>query len=190
MMDKKDPWGDLIDGARRTVADARGGDLEAAYQVISNAAQALHGLMVFDESDPSRLRQNVTDADDPRRLVFQLEPSPEQLVYLQSLLISLKAILNGVPPDTALHVKRQAHRPPNSTIGLRDALIFFEVGKEYDRIVGEAAVGVPDPVRQAIRIVAERSGHSIPSVEKMWQKYGRLEGWKRERDDKENPDRK
>lgn len=178
-----DPWRLSVEAAHETVRRAQSGDVHAAHDVIRNAAIALKGLMQFDEPDPNKLRLDVTRMDDPRPLVFSEPPDPHRLVYLRSLLVSLLAIDSGTPPTEAFHLTPPSHRLANPEVGLRNALLFVQVGQELERLKARGWTRIDKPVAEAIRVVARNNAVSPETVQKAWSEHGSMDRWESSKSD-------
>ena len=165
----------LVAAARAAVRRAREGDRDAALLVLSNAQAALSSMMVFEEPDPNKPRQQVFDLNDERRLAFFEAPGAEQLVYLQSLMVSISSVLGGAEPEAALHIKGPPNRRGNRALQIRDVALFVAVGKEYDRL--KEMGGVDDAMVRAKAAVAKQFGCSVATVEKAWTNHGSGDGW-------------
>lgn len=181
--DHDEPWRLSVEAAHETVKRAKSGDLHAARDVLSNAIIAIQSLMQFEEADPNRLRLDVTNLDDPRRLIFSEPPDPHRLVYLRGLLLSLIAIENGTPPVEALHLVTPSHRPDNPAIPARNVLLFVMVGQALDRLVEKGWTRMDRPVAKAIAEVVSKTGASTETVQKAWSTYGSAKGWEARKSD-------
>lgn len=181
--DSDDPWGPSLEAAHEAVKRARSGDLHAARDVLSNAVIAIRSLMQFEEADPNRLRLDVTNLEDQRRLVFNEPPDPHRLVYLRGLLLSLIEIENGTPPIEALHLVPPPRRPDNPAIPARNVLLFVMVGQALDRLVEKGWTRMDRPIAEAIAEVATQTGASPETVQKAWSTYGSAKGWEERKSD-------
>jgi len=180
---QEDPWRDHIEAAHVSVTNAREGDIHAARLIIDQAIGALSGLMQFDEPDPQKLRLNVLDLSDPRRLVFHEPPDPRQLVYLRSVLLSLKAIQAGTDPVDALHLVNPDNRPADPALGLRDVFLFAQIGEALDRLLERQHTRADKPIEAALREVAKKNHVSVAVAQKAWSKWGSAKGWEDRRSD-------
>ena len=147
-------WANIVAGAQNTVERAQSGDANAGFDVIAESVLALRGWLELDE-----------------------RPDQHRLVYLRGLLASLERIEAGVNATEALHIK-QGHRRRNNSIGVRDAVLFVEVGQESDRLKYDRGHTRNDkPVEAALKTVAKVWHLRVPTVRKAWNYHGGASSW-------------
>jgi hypothetical protein len=95
-------------------------------------------------------------------------PDRERIEYLRFLLKGLELIEGGVKPARALGFG-ETGRPSTVAEG-RDVWLFIAVGLAYQRLKN---------VAQAEKRVARKYRIGISTVQKAWQAYGALKGWRR-----------
>lgn len=177
MTQDEDPYAILIEAANLCCEKALSGDRGASLTVLEQSVIAIRGLLQFEESDPNKLRLDTRDLNDKRRLIFHEAPSPHRLVYLRALAAMLERVLDGMPLEDAMSLKKPPHREANPSLAIRDVAMFVAVGQELNRLIARGHTRQDKPVDASIRAVAKRFNVSRESVRSAWSLYGAEEGW-------------
>jgi len=147
-----DPWADLVEMARLHVERAEAGQVNDARAVLEQAAVAL------------------------REVLAGRMPDRERIEYVRYLLGGLEKIAAGVAPARALGLEHSGGRP-RSVSSVRSMVLFWYVGREYDRLT--ALRCVPErPILTAKKNVAKRLKIGSATVSKAWTDCGSLNGWR------------
>jgi len=95
-------------------------------------------------------------------------PDPEQRVYLEFIARSLEEMRQGTDA-LALH---RVRRVPAE----RDIALYLAVGQKLDELGTQGHTD--SPVKAAISAISRRTQVPVPTVEKIWKRFGGEDAWK------------